>query len=47
MLGDNCATVGWPACGAIDIMENIGVESPELDRSVLTGRTLHQIARGA
>ena len=26
MLGDNIAQVGWPACGEIDIMENIGKE---------------------
>ena len=26
LLGDNCDTVGWPACGEIDIMENIGKE---------------------
>jgi len=26
MLGDNIANVGWPACGEIDIMENIGKE---------------------
>jgi len=26
MLGDNCGAVGWPACGEIDIMENIGRE---------------------
>jgi beta-glucanase (GH16 family) len=26
LLGDNCATVGWPGCGEIDIMENIGKE---------------------
>jgi beta-glucanase (GH16 family) len=24
MLGDDVATVGWPECGEIDIMENIG-----------------------
>jgi beta-glucanase (GH16 family) len=24
MLGDNIATVGWPACGEIDIMEHLG-----------------------
>lgn len=24
MLGDSFATVGWPACGEIDIMENVG-----------------------
>ena len=26
MLGDNIPQVGWPACGEIDIMENIGKE---------------------
>jgi beta-glucanase (GH16 family) len=26
MLGDDIATVGWPKCGEIDIMENIGKE---------------------
>ena len=35
MLGDNIGTAGWPTCGEIDIMENIGREP-----SVLYG-TLH------
>jgi len=26
MLGDNIDTAGWPACGEIDVMENIGSE---------------------
>ena len=26
MLGANIDSVGWPACGEIDIMENIGAE---------------------
>jgi beta-glucanase (GH16 family) len=26
MLGDNISIVGWPACGEIDIMENVGSE---------------------
>jgi beta-glucanase (GH16 family) len=26
MLGDNISTAGWPKCGEIDIMENIGKE---------------------
>jgi beta-glucanase (GH16 family) len=26
MLGDDISTVGWPACGEIDIMENVGAE---------------------
>jgi beta-glucanase (GH16 family) len=42
MLGDNIDAVSWPACGEIDIMENIGKEpsqvhgslhAPNLDRS--------------
>jgi len=27
MLGTNIGTVGWPACGEVDIMENIGNQS--------------------
>jgi beta-glucanase (GH16 family) len=26
LLGSNCDTVGWPACGEIDIMENVSPE---------------------
>src|SRR6267142_5499913 len=26
MLGDNISTAGWPTCGEIDVMENIGKE---------------------
>ena len=29
MLGDNISTVGWPACGEIDIMEMIGGDGRE------------------
>jgi beta-glucanase (GH16 family) len=32
MLGDNISTVGWPGCGEIDIMENIG-KPGEQDRA--------------
>jgi beta-glucanase (GH16 family) len=27
LLGNNISTVGWPACGEMDVMENIGMES--------------------
>ncbi|MBM3186930.1 MAG: glycoside hydrolase family 16 protein [Bacteroidetes bacterium] len=37
MLGDNITTVGWPACGEIDIMELIG-------GSGLNDRTVHGTA---
>lgn len=36
MLGNNIDTVGWPACGEIDIMENIGRE-PTIVHGTLHG----------
>lgn len=36
LLGDDIATVGWPKCGEIDIMENIGKE-PALNHGSLHG----------
>lgn len=29
MLGDSIATVGWPRCGEIDILEMVGGETPQ------------------
>jgi beta-glucanase (GH16 family) len=34
MLGDNIKTVGWPKCGEIDIMENIGKEPATVHGSI-------------
>jgi beta-glucanase (GH16 family) len=34
MLGDNIAQVGWPGCGEIDIMENIGKEPARVHGTV-------------
>jgi len=36
MLGDNIKSVGWPGCGEIDIMENIGKE-PAMVHGTLHG----------
>lgn len=50
LLGDNCATVGWPTCGEIDVMENIGIEANLIYGTVhgpsyFTGN--YQLAHGA
>ncbi len=34
MLGSNVSSVGWPACGEIDIMENIGREPLEVHGTI-------------
>jgi len=34
MLGEDISTVGWPKCGEIDIMENIGKEPDKLHGSL-------------
>ncbi len=34
MLGNNIGTVGWPTCGEIDIMENIGKEPDKVHGSM-------------
>ena len=36
LLGDNIGTAGWPACGEVDIMENIGRE-PALVHGTMHG----------
>ena len=39
MLGDNITQVNWPACGEIDVMENIGSE-PATNHGSLHGPTV-------
>jgi len=34
MLGDNFSAIGWPACGEIDIMENVGSEPATIHGSM-------------
>jgi len=36
MVGDNVSTIGWPDCGEIDIMENIG-KRPDTVRGTIHG----------
>jgi beta-glucanase (GH16 family) len=40
-LGVNRRTVGWPACGEIDIMENVGFEPPRIHGTVHTAAYNH------
>jgi beta-glucanase (GH16 family) len=34
MLGDDCNEMNWPACGEVDIMENIGAEPATIHGSI-------------
>jgi beta-glucanase (GH16 family) len=41
MLGTNRSQVGWPACGEIDIMENVGFDPSRIHGSVHTAAYNH------
>lgn len=41
MLGTNHAQVGWPACGEIDVMENVGFDPLRIHGSVHTAAYNH------
>ena len=43
MLGTNIAQAGWPACGEIDIMENVGFDPLRIHGSVHTTSYNHTI----
>ena len=43
MLGVNLPQVGWPACGEIDIMENVGFDPLRIHASVHTAAYNHTI----
>jgi len=42
MLGNNISSVGWPKCGEIDIMENIGREPSTVHGSLHSSSTVAQ-----
>jgi len=46
MLGENIASVNWPVCGEVDIMENFGTYSNVNDASINNG-TIHGPATSA
>ena len=41
MLGLNIDTVGWPACGEIDIMENVGFDPENIHGNIHTAKYNH------
>lgn len=43
MLGENMAEIGWPACGEIDIMENVGFDPDTIHANIHTKAYNHAI----
>jgi glucosylceramidase len=47
MLGENIGTVGWPACGETDIMENFGTYGTVNDAAINNGTAHGPVATGS
>ena len=45
-LGTNIDSVGWPSCGEIDIMENVGFEPDRVHGNIHTGAYNHVNGKG-
>jgi beta-glucanase (GH16 family)/glycerophosphoryl diester phosphodiesterase len=43
MLGDNISSIGWPACGEIDIMEHVGYQPDSIFGSIHTQSFNHML----
>jgi beta-glucanase (GH16 family) len=43
MLGTNRMDMGWPQCGEIDIMENVGYDPDQIHANIHTGSYNHSI----
>jgi beta-glucanase (GH16 family) len=46
MLGMNISQVGWPACGEIDILENVGYDPDVIHANIHTKKYNHSIGTG-
>ncbi len=46
MLGSNIDQIGWPACGEIDIMENVGFNPDTIHANIHTKKYNHMIGTG-
>lgn len=46
MLGDSIRRVGWPACGEIDIMENVGYDPEKIHANIHTKAYNHVMKTG-
>lgn len=43
MLGEDMAKRGWPACGEIDVMENVGYDPETIQATIHTAKYNHKV----